>query len=620
MKKVFGSFVIIASIALLVVLFQKIGLELKSSRAFSEQFDNAVQITDPTTNVVPTILKDRNGTIFSEEYTDWREPVKLADIPEFMQNLFIYSEDASFYDHIGFDMAAIARAFMVNNSSGAASQGGSTITQQLVRMRYLTQEKTYERKMLEIFYAYELERKSSKEEILNSYLNEMYFSNGVYGVSAAASYYFDKPLNELSRAQMAFLAAIPNNPSLYNPLTNFDNTKKRQKRLLNKMVEKNIASKQQVAIWKKEAIHLSIKKKKQNHPAYSSYVMNELTWLVAERDGYQKRLDVAKTSQQRARINKELKKHVTKLRNKGLIIETALDQTKQSRDTASINSLINGHKDLQAASVVIDNATREIVSVYGGKNFKRYEFNRAYQAVRQPGSAIKPILDYAPYIEKFRATPDSIVSGAPFCHKNYCPENKDGVTVRDMSLETGFKYSYNTVAIRLFDNVGLATAFRALNQFDFRSVTKSDRRYTSALGGFEYGVTTAELADAYTSFDNGEYYRSHAIRSVKSRDGQTLYTWPDKKKEVWAASTAETVRALMQATIASGTGTAISVPGASYIGAKTGTTNNFFDLWTAGLTDRYTSAVWIGYDTPRSMQALENAKIQQHIFSSIMRP
>lgn len=620
MKKVFGSLFIIASIALLVVLFQKIGLELKASLAFSAQFDQAVQITEPTNQVVPTILKDRNGQVFAEEYTEWREPLKLANIPEFMQDLFIYSEDESFYDHVGFDIAAITRAFMVNNSSGESAQGGSTITQQLVRMRYLTQEKTYERKMLEIFYAYELERKSSKEEILNSYLNEMFFANGVYGVSAAASYYFDKPLDQLSRAQMAFLAAIPNNPSLYNPLTNFENTKKRQERLLDKMAEKHVASKQQVAIWKKEDIHLTIKKKKQNHPAYSSYVMNELTWLVAKRDGYEKRLDAAKTPQQRASINKELKKHVDKLVNDGLIIETALDPTKQARDTQSIDRLISGHNDLQAATVVIDNANREVVSVYGGKNFKRYEFNRSYQAVRQPGSAIKPILDYAPYIEKFRATPDTTVSGAPFCRKDYCPENKGGVTVGDMSLETAFKYSYNTAAVRLFDSVGLPTAFRALNQFDFRSVSAGDRRYTAALGGFEYGVTTSELADAYTSFVNGEYYRSHAIRKVQSRDGRTLYTWPDTKKEVWAASTAATMRDLMQETVSSGTANAISVPGATYVGAKTGTTNNFFDLWTAGLTDRYTSAVWIGYDTPRSMEALDQAKIQQHIFSSIMRP
>lgn len=618
MKKVFGSFFIIACIALLVLLFQRIGNELKSARSFSNQFENAVNITEPRTNIVPTVLKDRNGDIFSEEYNEWRQPVKLADVPEFMQNLFIYSEDASFYDHIGFNIAAITRAFMVNKSSGETAQGASTITQQLVRMRYLSQEKTYERKILEIFYAYELERKSTKEEILNNYLNEMYFSNGVYGVAAAATYYFDKPLDQLSRAEMAFLAAIPNNPSLYNPVTHFDNTKKRQKRLLNKMVEQHIISKQQAQLWKAEPIHLRIKQKIQMYPAYSSYVMNELTWLVSLEDGYQKRLDNALTSRQRANIRKELKQHVNKLLDDGLIIETALNPAKQVADTRGVDNMIKGHKDLQAASIAIDNDTREIVSVYGGKNFKHYEFNRAYQAVRQPGSAIKPILDYAPYVEKYKATTDKVVSGAPFCYKNYCPENKGGTVIGDISLKNGFKYSFNTVAIRLFDRVGVEDAFKALDQFNFRSVTKHDRNYISALGGFEYGVTAAELADAYTGFITGDYYRSHAIRTVKSRDGKELYAWPTQAKEVWAPSTVKTMRALLKETVATGTATAVKVPGAKYVGAKTGTTNNYVDLWTAGLTDKYTSAVWIGYDTPRSMAALEDAKIQQKIFSRMV--
>lgn len=617
MKKVFGTFLILAGIGLLILLFQKIAIELTDTKEFNDQFDASVQITEPN-NSIPTILKDRHNQTFSEEYTEWRQPEKLADIPEFMQNLFIYSEDASFYDHIGFDVTAIARAFMANSESGASSQGGSTITQQLVRMRYLSQEKSYERKMLEIFYAYELERKTTKEEILNSYLNEMYFSNGVYGVSAAATYYFDKSLDKLSRAEMAFIAAIPNNPSLYNPVNHFNNTKKRQQRLLDKMVEKNIATKQQVALWKKEKITLHIKQKKQAYPAYSSYVMSELTSLISLRDGYTKRMDTVKTSREKVAIQKELKEHVDALIAKGLVIETALDPKKQQRDTQAIDSIIKKHKDLQSASVVIDNQTKEIVSVYGGLHLKRYEFNRSYQAVRQPGSAIKPLLDYGPYVELYNVNPNTTVSGAPFCNGNYCPENKGGTVIGNISLENGFKYSYNTVAIRLFHTVGVETAFSYLDQFNFRSITELDHRYPSALGGLYQGVTTAELADAYSSFADGSYVRTHAIRKVKNREGKTLYTWPATEKQVWSTSTTATMRSLMNATATSGTGADIHVTGTKYVGAKTGTTNNFFDLWTAGLTDDYTSAVWIGYDTPKSMSKLEDAKIQQKIFSKIM--
>ena len=237
---------------------------------------------------------------------------------EFVQQLYIYSEDQDFYHHIGFDLSAIARAFMANNSNGGSAQGGSTITQQLVRMRYLSQEKTYERKILEIFYAYELERKTTKDEILNMYLNEMYFSNGVYGINGAATYYFNKPIAKLTKAQMAFIAAIPNNPSLYDPVKHFKNTKNRQERLIDKLVDKNVLSKNEAEKIKKEKIVLILKKKKQWYPAYSTYVMNEFRSLIAEKEGYNNLLNTAKTSLERKQINTKLSNRVNTLLNQGL--------------------------------------------------------------------------------------------------------------------------------------------------------------------------------------------------------------------------------------------------------------------------------------------------------------
>ena len=177
-------------------------------------------------------MTDRNGRIFAEEYVEWRHPLPLDSIPEFMQQLFLVSEDQGFFEHKGYDVAAIVRAFAVNARSDDMSQGGSTITQQLVRMRFLTTEKTYERKFKELLYAAELEKQSTKEEILEMYLNEMFFGNQVYGIGAAATYYFDRPLDKLNPAEMAFIAAIPNNPSRYDPLRDFEQTKKRQERLL----------------------------------------------------------------------------------------------------------------------------------------------------------------------------------------------------------------------------------------------------------------------------------------------------------------------------------------------------------------------------------------------------
>ncbi|WP_102694224.1 transglycosylase domain-containing protein [Rummeliibacillus pycnus] len=616
MRKIVGSLIIICSLPLLFFLFEKISTEVQTAKAFEKQFTSNIQLDAPNV-LVPTILKDRNNKVFSEEYTEWRKPLGLADIPEFVQQLFITSEDTNFYNHIGFDLTGIARAFMANRSSGTASQGGSTITQQLVRMRYLSQEKTYERKMLEIFYAYELERKTTKDEILNMYLNEMYFSNGAYGINGAATYYFNKPVYKLSKAQMAFIAAIPNNPSLYDPLRHFKNTKKRQERLIDKLVEKNILSKQEAEKIKKEKIVIKLKKKKQLYPAYSTYVMNEFRSLIATKEGYNDQLQVAKTSQQRKAINIKLSNRVNKLLSQGLIINTALSPSKEAADTTNINRILENRGNLQASAVVIDNTNREIISIYAGKGYKKYDYNRAYQGARQPGSAFKPLIDYAPYFEETHATPFTYVSGAPFCIGNYCPQNYGGQVLGNVTIQQGFRNSYNTVAMRLFHQLGIKKAFSYLKPFQFDSLTKQDHVYSAAIGGLTHGVTTAELADAYTSFINGDYRPVHTIRSVKDSNGNVLYKWDSKNKQVWSSSTVSHIRFLMSDVVQHGTGVGIHV-NAPYVGAKTGTTNDYRDFWLAGLTNRYTSAVWLGYDRPQNMEGLENAKIHHRIFSSIM--
>lgn len=617
MRKAFGLFIIILSLPLLVYLFNKIGAELSSAQTFSKQFSTSVQLTESQV-VTPTILKDENKKTFSEEYSEWRDPLELGNIPDFAKNIFLYSEDTGFYDHIGFDLTAIARAFMANQSDGNISQGGSTITQQLVRMRYLSQEKSYERKMLEIFYAYELEQRASKDEILNDYLNEMYFANGVYGIGGAATYYFNRPLSKLTEAEIAFIAAIPNNPTLYDPLRNKENTKKRQERLLDKMVEKDELTEKQAQNFKNQKITISIKKKQQKYPAYSTYVINELRSLISLEDGYHERFNKARTSVEKAKIDKALSAKVKKIIDSGVIIQTALDPAKQSEITKSANSILEDYNKLQAAATVINNENREIVSVYGGQNYVKYDFNRSYQAKRQPGSAIKPLLDYAPYLEKFHASPSTIIDASMFCKGNYCPQNYGNVTVGSVTIENAFKNSYNTAAVRLFDHVGMKTAFSYLQPFSFDRETKRDLTYAASIGGFTDGVSTVQMADAYTSFIDGSYLRSHAIRSVKTRSGKLLYKWPTKPKIVWSPSTVDGIRQMMEATVKSGTGQGIS-SNENYVGVKTGTTNAYKDYWITGLTSKYTSAVWLGYDTPIEMESLENDKIHHQLFNEMVK-
>ncbi|MEG0472432.1 MAG: transglycosylase domain-containing protein [Solibacillus sp.] len=614
MKQFFGYLLIVCSIPILLLIGSEVWKELAKAKQHEQLIGKSIELPEVVSSS-PVTLFDANGQIFSEEYTDWSQPMSLNDMPEVVKQIFLLSEDENFFSHIGFDVSAIARAFVANTSDQSIQQGGSTITQQLVRMRYLTEQKTYERKLMELFYAYELEKLYSKEQILEMYLNEMYFSNQVYGIGAAATYYFNKPLDKLSLAEMAFIAAIPNNPSLYDPIRNFDNTKSRQERLIDKLTEHQIISSAEALTYKNEVMELAVKDKIQLYPNYSTYVLQELKWLIAEQSGYAQKIAESEDQMEKEYLRIELNKLVDDVLRSGINIYTALQSEKQAQDEAAINSILTV-PELQASATVINNSTREIVSIYGGKDYKKYDLHRASQSPRQPGSAFKPISVYAPYFETTNATKNSIVSGGAYCVGNFCPENYGRSLYGKVTISTAFKHSINTSALRLFDVIGVNTAFQYIDRFQFESIAKEDRTYVASLGGLTYGVTTLEMADAYSSFVDGYYSPAHSIRKVTDLNGNTLYSWPKERQEIWSAHTVNTMRDLLTDVVKSGTGKGL-YSSSGYIGAKTGTTNQFKDYWVAGLTNDYTAAVWIGYDTPRSMEKIEKAKIHFSIFNAI---
>ncbi len=615
MKKAFGFFIIVLSLPALWWISTNIKTEINIAQAHEEQMTNAIHLPEVEAQL-PVTLIDRNGQTFSEEYVEWRQPLSLQEIPQIAQEIFITSEDADFYEHIGFDLSAIIRAVVANSNSNTTSQGGSTITQQLVRMRYLSEEKTYERKLTELFYAYELEKEFDKDAILTMYLNESYFSNQVYGIGGAATYYFQKPLQELSIAEIAFIAAIPNNPSLYNPLKNFDQTKARQERLLDTLAANGAITEEEAKKNKATPITLNVKDKIQSYPMYSTYVLQELKWLVAEKEGYADRLSITVNEEEKKNIKVQLDNRLHTLFQNGLIIQTTLDPTKQQHDEEKMSAILEA-SPLQAAGAVIENQSREIVSLYAGKNYEKFDFHRAFQGTRQPGSAFKPLAVYAPFFETTSHTPDSIVNGGRYCVGSFCPQNYGGYTYGDVSIRTAFRHSYNTSALRLFQTVGVETAFDYLNRFHFRSIVEKDHNYAASLGGLTYGVTALELADAYTSFIDGSYVLAHSIRKVTALDGTELYSWDTQRDQIWSPKTVKYMRELLADVVANGTGQGV-YSNSSYVGAKTGTTNDYRDYWLAGLNDDYTAAVWLGYDKPQSMQQLEEYKIHHQLFNVLL--
>lgn len=615
MKKAFGFFIIVLSLPALWWISTNIKTEINIAQAHEEQMTNAIHLPEVEAQL-PVTLIDRNGQTFSEEYVEWRQPLSLQEIPQIAQEIFITSEDADFYTHIGFDLSAIIRAVVANSNSNTTSQGGSTITQQLVRMRYLSEEKTYERKLTELFYAYELEKEFDKEAILTMYLNESYFSNQVYGIGGAATYYFQKPLQELSIAEIAFIAAIPNNPSLYNPLKNYDQTKARQERLLDTLAANGAITEGEAKNYKADAITLNVKDKIQSYPMYSTYVLQELKWLIAEKEGYADRLSSTDNEEEKKKIKAQLDIRLNTLFQNGLIIHTALDPTKQQHDEEKMSAIL-GTSPWQAAGATIENQSREIVSLYAGKNYEKFDFHRAFQGTRQPGSAFKPLAVYAPFFETTSHTPDSIVNGGRYCVGSFCPQNYGGYTYGDVSIRTAFRHSYNTSALRLFQTVGVETAFYYLNRFHFRSIVEKDYNYAASLGGLTYGVTALELADAYTSFIDGSYVLAHSIRKVTALDGNELYSWDTQRDQIWSPKTVKYMRELLADVVANGTGQGV-YSNSSYVGAKTGTTNDYRDYWLAGLNNEYTAAVWLGYDKPQSMQQLEEYKIHHQLFNVLL--
>lgn len=595
-RAIIGWLLLAALIPLFVLTFYLSKEEAASVKPVNEVLDQKIKLEkiDFSQN---SYMYDRDGSLISEIVSNDENRVFVTydKIPDHVKELFLRSEDRNFYDHKGIDFMGVVRALASNVKNHGISQGASTITQQLSRNLYLSHERSFTRKFTELLYSYELERKFSKDEILESYLNTIYFSNGVYGVGSAANYYFDKPLSSLTLAQMAFISAIPNNPTLYDPLKQFKHTKKRQERLLGILEKDGVITKKQYKKAVKQKISLSVSEKKNLYPDYVTYANEEFTDLVSDQEGFTKRLKKAKTDGAKKAIQKELSEKVSALLQDGVKIYTALDPSLQQRAVYQLNAQLP-YQGVEGGAAVINHETHQIVALAGGKNYKKFDFNYAYQAQRQPGSAIKPLLDYGPYIDQTGATASSKISAGKFCSSGYCPQNYSHKTYGTVTLETAFKNSYNTPAIRMLDTVGVKKGFSYLEKFSFEHIVADDYRLPSALGGFTKGFSPLEITDAYTVFGNqGAYTQSHSITKVTDLNGKTLYKWKESPKQVYSQRTNETMRKLLASVVKSGTGKKANFS-APYIGGKTGTSNDYKDIWFVGLTDQYTMGVWVGRD------------------------
>lgn len=549
-------------------------------------------------------------------------------IPEYVIDAVISVEDRKFFEHDGFDLFAnIRAAIALIENEGEIRQGGSTITQQLARNVFLTNEVTWERKITEIFAAMALERKYEKKQILEFYLNNIYFANGYYGIQAASKGYFGVSVRELSLSQVAFLCAIPNDPTDYNPLTRFDSTMARRDKVLLQMWEQGkISDEEYQAALKEEVVLQMSAGTRQNYA--ESYTYYCAIRALMEKEGFVFRnefLDEADKESYEELYYEAYYRIQKQLYTGGYRIYTSIDLEKQAllQETLDAELAVNEEKDengtyqLQGSAVCIDNDTGRVVAVIGGRGQETdgYTLNRAYQSFRQPGSAIKPLIVYTPMFER-GLYPDDIVVDEKF---EGGPRNSGEVYSGEIPVSYAIAVSKNTVAWKLFGQLTPRVGLSYLLDMNFRRIVKTDYVPAAALGGFTYGVSAVEMASAYAALENdGLFYNPTCIVKIMDAEGNEIIGDARKGEQVYSLNAARIMTwCLQQVMDGSGTGRKLKVEG-QYTAGKTGTTNEQKDGWFVGYTKYYTTAVWVGFDMPQEMEDLKGNTYPGRIWQTFM--
>jgi 1A family penicillin-binding protein len=523
------------------------------------------------------LVTDRDGAVVSRLYLhENRVSVGLSDLPEHVRNAFLAAEDARFYSHPGFDLIRIAGAALNDLKAGSYVEGASTITQQLIKLTHLSSEKTLDRKVDEAILSYRLEQLLGKDEILACYLNRVYFGGGYYGIEAAAEGYFGVHASELTLAQSALLAGVLKSPATYAPHLRPEASVGRRGVILDLMVEYGMIDARACAEAKAEPLMLISDTQKQKHSSYIDLAMTEACRL----------------------LNCDLDTLLTS----GFKVETAMDPNAQSiAENVFKNDAyfpMYGDESAEGALVLIDAKTGGVSAIKGGRDDgTALGFNRATRIRRQPGSAIKPILVYAPALEAGYTAASMLLDDA-VDFGDYTPKNANGRYAGWITMREAVTRSLNLPAVLLFQKLGVerckSFAARFGIPFDVR-----DDSLTLALGGFTYGVSPYRLCGAYAAIASGGIYRApFVVTRITDRAGTELYRHDPEEMRVMTEGSAFILTSLLESVAQKGTASflsAIPVP----LAAKTGTVGDEAgnrDIWLACFNPEYAAVVWMGFD------------------------
>lgn len=549
-----------------------------------------------------TQLYDVSGSLLTTLHAEEnRVPVPLKDMPQDLRNAFVATEDFRFYHHPGVDLMGIARAAWVNLVSGGVSEGASTITQQLARNALLSHERTLTRKVREIFLALELEARYSKDEILEMYMNQIYFGEGAYGVQSAAQAYFGKNVRDLSLAECAMLAGLPQRPSELSPLRNPKGAKERQQVVLSQMVKYGYLDAAAAAkAARTELVYTGGSAHKAGTQS-ASYFIDYVTQRLIEKYG--------------AKL----------VYTGGLKVYTTLDAEMQKAAEGALWSQLpqthvsaEGVQQPQGALVALEPASGAIRAMVGGRG--NDQFNRAVLAERQPGSAFKPFV-YLSVLQE-GISPEAYLEDRPVSFGSYAPQNYDGRFHGAVTLRQALEQSLNVVAVRLARQVGPEKIVANAEKMGITTLVKSgstnDMTLGMALGGLTRGVTPLELAEAYGVLANqGVRVAPTAILKVVDREGKVLEEYRPQGTQVVEPGPVSVLVDMMRGVIRRGTGTAADIgrPAAG----KTGTTNDYKDAWFAGFTPNLAAVVWLGADDNRGLGGITGGDKPAAIWRQFMQ-
>lgn len=583
-----------------------------------------IDLNDFTLNQSSIIYyKDSNGdyqkltTVKSSENRIW---IDGDQIPQHMKDALVAIEDKRFYTHKGVDWFRTAHAAL-NMFTGGSTFGGSTITQQLIKNLTQQDDITVQRKLLEIFQALDLEKNYDKDEILEYYLNAVYFGEGCYGVQTAAQTYFGKDAKDLSVAEAASIVGITNLPTYYDPFYSVENNKERQENVLREMYKQGYLKKAEYEEAKNEELDFV---RGENSPSSSNVYSYYEEVVLSDVIG-----DLAKAKGISRNAASQL------VHNAGYEIYACIDKDLQAKvdaiytDPEKLPKTYGSTKSqLQSAIVIIDQATGEIKALRGGTGDKtiNYGLNRATGTTRPPGSSIKPIAVYGPAVEYGLISPSTLVldkdeKHVQLTHTSWYPKNSPNSYDGIITITTALQKSKNTVAAQIVDKLTPSASLEFLrSRLGVTSLIDSDADYAAmALGEPHYGITVREMAQAYTALANdGVFTYSRTYTMVKDRSGKIILDNQPQTIQAFSQNTARTMTYMLNNAATYGTGHESRLSNMPVAG-KTGTTSANRDRWFCGYTPYYTCAVWTGYDTPETMAFSGNpaTQIWQKVMSAV---